>query len=394
MNNTQNADTEGQIQRYTNFLAADPDNITLLMNLGQLCHQAGDFDTAEAHFKRVLSLQPEHPTATSQLANVRISQHRFAEAETLLRSLADAARDEPVLQYNLGMALYYQEKFDDALAGFQAASEAGVESPQNLAYRAHCLHAQGKFSDALALASESARQAPGERINSYVALLQMDNGDLQTADRLARDVLEEFPENVDANIVAGTYCLQQQDIERALRYLEQSLKGEPSNARGWQGLGLVRMYEQDFAGAIEAFKTSLEYHPRNTGTLVTLGWACIGHDDLPAAEAAFRQALEIDRNFGEAHGGLAVVFALTKREDQAKETIKKARGLNKGGFGAMFAQTILLEAHGQRDRAVRLFGESLLRRPSPDSMRLIDAIELFAQRQAAKQGPPRLLERD
>jgi tetratricopeptide (TPR) repeat protein len=393
MHIAETADPEAQIRRYTAYLDADTDNIPQLLALCDMHHRAGHLPEAEEHFRRVLELDAGHAVARGRLANVQISRHQFHDAEASLRALDDEELENPVLQYNLGLSLYYQEKWTDALAGFRAAAAAGIDSPEALNYLAHCEHRMGNIAEALALATESWRQAPDSQIESYVALLHMDNGDFETADRLARNVLATDPDNVDANVVAGTAALQAQEIEQALRFLSVSLEGEPDNPRAWLGIGLVRMYEQDLPGAIDAFKQALDYTPRNAGIWVTLGWAYIGHGDLEQSEQAFRHATELDRSFGEAHGGLAVVYALAKRGDEAREEIKRARGLNKAGFGAVFAQTILLEARGQRDRAVRLLGEAFKRSPTPGSMRLIEAIEIHALRQSGKQGPTRLLEK-
>ena len=280
MDTAETADPAEQIRRYTAYLDADPENIPLLITLGDLHHRAGHLSEAEEQFRKVLELDAGHALARGRLANVQISRHRFDDAEASLRALDDEQLENPVLQYNLGLSLYYQEKWSDALAGFRAAAAAGVDSPEALNYLAHCEHHMGNLAEALALATESWRKAPDTQIESYVALLQMDNGDFETADRLARNVLASDPDNVDANVVAGTAALQAQQIDEALRFLNVSLEREPDNPRAWLGVGLVRMYEQDFPGAIDAFKQALDYTPRNAGIWVTLGWAYIAHGDL------------------------------------------------------------------------------------------------------------------
>ena len=51
--------------------------------------------------------------------------------------------------------------------------------------------------------------------------------------------------------------------------------------------------------------------------------------------------MAIDRNFGESHGGLAVVYALQKKTALAQQAIRRANGLDAGGLSARFAQMIL-----------------------------------------------------
>ena len=83
-------DLNAKIQRFTTFLQADPDNSSLLLDLGDLQHQAGQFDAALASYGRAASLQPGSPAATARSAAVYLSQHRFAEAAALFEEIGRA----------------------------------------------------------------------------------------------------------------------------------------------------------------------------------------------------------------------------------------------------------------------------------------------------------------
>ena len=85
-----------------------------------------------------------------------------------------------------------------------------------------------------------------------MALLQMDQGDMENAHRIARQVLAESPDNTHASIVAGTASIEAQEIESACSHLEQVLAREPDNARAWLGVGLARLYQQRHEQALVA----------------------------------------------------------------------------------------------------------------------------------------------
>jgi len=72
-----------------------------------------------------------------------------------------------------------------------------------------------------------------------------------------------------------------------------------------------------------------------------LAWCQIVKNDFVAAEASFNRSMEIDRNFGETHGGLAVVHVMQNRIDIAEPEIKRALRLNPQSFAARFAQSLL-----------------------------------------------------
>jgi Flp pilus assembly protein TadD len=62
---------------------------------------------------------------------------------------------------------------------------------------------------------------------------------------------------------------------------------------------------------------------------------------MPAAQLAFENALDLDRNFGESHGGLAVVQALRGQTEEAEESIRRAHKLDPQGLSARYAQAVL-----------------------------------------------------
>jgi Flp pilus assembly protein TadD len=124
----------------------------------------------------------------------------------------------------------------------------------------------------------------------------------------------------------------------------------------------------------------LERIPDSVGIAVTLGWACLAGRDLKGAEVAFRRSLDIDHNFAEAHGGLASALALQSRVDEAQSAIRRAQRLDSQGFGAAFAQTVLLKIQGRHDAATDLLARVLQHSPRPDSKSLMEHLELFARK--------------
>ena len=71
--------------------------------------------------------------------------------------------------------------------------------------------------------------------------------------------------------------------------------------------------------------------------------ARVSKDAASEARAAAENilALALDRNFGETHGGLAVVAALQGRRAEAEVAIRRAQGLNAQGLSGAFAQMLL-----------------------------------------------------
>ena len=195
--------SEGQaIARYEGYLRHDPDNASLLIALGDLYHRSGKFPEALGCYEKCYGREPQHATAMGRIASVMISQHRFGEAEQLLRSLTDVGEPDPALLHNLGLTLYYQKHWAEALERFRQARELGLADANNVLYEAYALHRLGEVDQAAERCRSWLKANPNNALNGYLAVLEMDSGDMTAANRRAEEVLKQHPDNADAALVA------------------------------------------------------------------------------------------------------------------------------------------------------------------------------------------------
>src|ERR1044072_4410042 len=237
------------IEKHESYIKADPHNALLWVAMGDLYHRAGRLEEALASFERSQLEAPESPAAKSRIASVRISQHRFAEAESILRELAGAQPDSAALLYNLGLTQFYQDKWREAQAGFAWGLARGVHTGAEIASR-----------------DRRRPQPPADHGRAYLALLEMDDGNLARAQELAQDVLARDPENLHASAVGGSNWVGKQDRGAAGRFFGRILERQPQNGRAWLGMGLVRLYQQKHADAITALDEAGRLMPDNSGT--------------------------------------------------------------------------------------------------------------------------------
>jgi len=378
---------EQAIARYEGYVRLDPNNVPLWMALADLYHQAGKFPEALACYDKCLAIHPDHAAARSRSANVMISQHRFAEAEQLLRALVDAAAPDPALMHNLGLAVFYQGRCDEASKAFERARELGLQDPQNLLYNAYSLQRQGDVQQAAQLCRDWLAANPNDNVDGYLAVLEMDNGEMAAAYRRAEEVLQRQADNADAALVASMWCIEQQDVDQAEDHIAKVLQVEPDSPRGWFAKGLVHMYREEHADAIAAIEAALRSTPGHVGTLVTLGWARFAARDILGAQRTFQEAIKHDRNFGEAHGGLAMTLLFLGRVEEARRETQLARRLNPQGLGAIWAQSGLLALSGRRELGEALVAAALQRPITADGKTMFEHIQLFVRQQAARAAP-------
>jgi tetratricopeptide (TPR) repeat protein len=102
-------------------MAADPRELTQLMNDGAAAAKRGEFAEAARAFERAAMLAPELAAAHMNLGN---ALRRLGQADAAAASLVRAAELDPegaLPQYNLGNALVDLGRVDDAATAFRAA---------------------------------------------------------------------------------------------------------------------------------------------------------------------------------------------------------------------------------------------------------------------------------
>ena len=375
---------EAAILRYERYLAADPENTLLLLTLGDLHHRAGHLQQALDCYERSRAIDPSNAVAQSRVAAVMISQHRFAEAEAMLAPLVEGQPDDASLWHNLGLARYFQKRWRDALDAFERAQSLGLDVAENFAYLTYGYHHLGETEKALALADQWMQRAPTTATRGYVALLEMDAGNMEAAAQHAQAVLAETPDNTDAGVVVGMWSIERQDMERARSEFERVTRAEPDNPRAWLGFALMATYLQQHDEALAAFERTLALMPANVGITVAHAWEKYAAKDISGAESTFREAIGIDRNFGEAHGGLAVMLVMQNRREEARREMELGRRLAPQGFGWVYAQSILLALEGQRDKGEKVLAGALDRSLRPGGPTLMENIRIFLDQHARR----------
>lgn len=101
------------------------------------------------------------------------------------------------------------------------------------------------------------------------------------------------PQAGDLKIAALDYVLLN-DYANAARYLEQSVRMDPSDLETRYHLGRVRYQQNKFEDAIAAFEAVLQRDPTNLKAEDNLGLCLEAKNQNQAAIAAYRKAIELD----------------------------------------------------------------------------------------------------
>ncbi|MCS3806386.1 Flp pilus assembly protein TadD [Chromobacterium alkanivorans] len=361
-----------QLQAY---LAADPANPHLLLELADLHMQAGSQHEHEAALQRLFAVAPGHMGGRILQGVGLMRQGRLDEAVAVFQALRGDGGDDPALCYNLAYALMLQGRYEEAEPQAAMAAKSLALLPQAGPLHVRALHFLGRLEDAV-LVAESALQRHPEHLSLYglLATLYLDQENLAAAERVARQVLELAPADPDAATVLGMLALSKQDLTVAGPLLRQACASKPNSGRAQMGLGLVSMLEGQLDEAESKVVQALRAMPGHVGSWHVLAWCRILSNRPLEAKEALQEALRLDRNFADTHGGLAIVEIMEGRLQEAQQSVRRALGLNAGSFPAQYAQSLLLQSAGQAEQARAIHERLLNSEVLPDGTKLNEAV--------------------
>jgi len=151
-------------------LALDPRSVPALVNLANLETAAGEYETAEKHYKRALELSPQNLDAHINYADMLYRQKRLPEALEEYRTAVVIDPGIPEISNNLGVILKDIGEYEEALGLFFNAFNQRPETGEfsvNIAETLTLLHGQ-KPETAVKIAQNWHRQAPDNAFAGHI----------------------------------------------------------------------------------------------------------------------------------------------------------------------------------------------------------------------------------
>ncbi len=166
-------------------------------------HQSGDMEKAEAIYRQILNIYPDHPDALHLCGVVLQQRGEHEEAARLIRKAIEINPNEASYYSNLGVVLKSLNKIGEAIPIFRKALELSPD------------HIEARFNLAVAL------QVQG-----------------QTEDAIAcyQDILKNNPDYYEAYFHLGIIHRDQEKIAEAIEFLQKALNLQPDHGEATSSL--------------------------------------------------------------------------------------------------------------------------------------------------------------
>lgn len=334
------------------FLRQDPANDLLAIELIDALLAAGEPNEAQ----HVIDAAPDawlvRPEFLFRAGRCALARADYAAAIEPLRMMLDSGVDEPGVRHDLAYALLGNGDIDAAEAVLAPLVPQSVAIPSIGLLHSRVLHYRRCFDDAALILEAIVSDYPDNaQAWGLLALIEVDRTGTDAAAFAAGRALAISPNEPDALAAAGTLGLMRFDADVSYDAFSHLLASQPHNGRALAGAGEALLLKGDPNAARPLLEKASRAMPEHLGTWHALAWSALLEGDLGAAQSAFAAALAADRNFGESHGGIALVHAVRGEFDDARQGIRVAMRLDAGGRNARYAQSLVWRSEGREREA-------------------------------------------
>jgi tetratricopeptide (TPR) repeat protein len=381
--------SQDRLTRLLAYIEHDAGNLALRKDAVREACDIGQWGTARKLIDAGLETYPGESGLLALSGLLHLQAQRYGDAEQALSAALARGDGNPEPRYNLAFSVFMQKRYPDALRILDAQL-ALAPMPLALLLRARCLHHLGRLAEAIAACrNHLAVNAEDAAAHGLLALLFYDQQQNEDVKKHVEAALRLNPQQREALLAAASMQTDSQEYGAARATFETLLRAHPDCGRGWFGMGMIELISLQTDAARHDLELAATYMPEHIGTWHVLAWAHIMRGNVLSAGMAFDSALMLDRNFGETHGGLAVIACLEGREADARGSIKRALRLDPDGLAAQYARMLLFQHHGQHKESQAVL-EAVMARPvarSDMQYRDLVAAHMRFLRTAAGQDP-------
>jgi tetratricopeptide (TPR) repeat protein len=279
-------------------------------------HQAGRLAEAEAIYRQILAVQPDHAEALHLLGLIALALGRFDAASELIgKAITQSA--QPVYYSNLGEVYRRAGRLQEAITYFHHALALDPASANTHLNLGAALIRVGQLDEAIVSSRRAlALQAdlPDAHLNLGVALAN--TGRLDEAIESYQRALALRPDFAEVHNNLGSALADKGQLEDASTCYQRALAISPEHAETNNNLGNAFLEVDQWSEAIACFRRALDARPQYAEAYSNLGVALRGARQFTEALLSFRQAIICDPNFAAAHWNLASTLLLLGRYEE------------------------------------------------------------------------------
>ena len=160
-----------------------------------------------------------------------------------------------------------------------------------------------------------------QKLNQAITAHQ--EGRLEEAEKLYREILEIQPNSLDANNNLGVLLQYYNKFEEAEKLYKKAIELKPDYAEAYSNLSVILNKLNKFDEAIVSCQKAIEFNPSLAQAYSNLGNAFFKLNRHEDAIVNYNKAIELKPNYIKAHNDLGVSLQIIGKIDEAERAFKK-----------------------------------------------------------------------
>ena len=346
------------------------------LNLALQHHQAGRLPEAEALYRKILQIQPDHPDALHLLG---VIAHQVGKHDMAVDYIGQAIGFNPKIaefHNNIGEAFRALGKLEEAITHYRQALELKPTHAEGHNNLGNALREQGKLEEAAAHFRQALALKPAyAEAHSNLGVVLQEWGKLEEAIAQYRQALELKPAHAEVHYNLGNALREQGKLEEAVAHFRQALALKPAYAEARLNFGNILKEQGKHAEAEAQYQQALALKPAYAEAHNNWGTVLKEEGKLEDAITHYKQALALNPAYAEAYNNLGVVFLGQHKLEEAVANLRQALMCNTALFEAQTNLGKALSEQGRLEEAVAHYQQALSSSPS-DGLRILLATVL------------------
>jgi tetratricopeptide (TPR) repeat protein len=369
-------------------LKIDPKNLPLRIFKIKIYAKQNNVDAVVDGYKQLIEIYPDAVKFKLSLASIYSMTDKLDLAENILREMVQKQPDkvEPKLIYleflNAKAKDRVNFEFDKML------SEIGLNSTAILEISKWML-ASGYIDDATKglkkLIEINKADTNGLTARTLLAEIELNNKDIDSAEKSIKSILEENSEFIDASLLNARLLMFKAKPDEAIELLNKIVWSKNDSDNAYMLLGQAFSLKKDQVQANKNYKLALEVNPANIAAFTPIYTEYLQANQKENARQILIKALTKKPNQINLLTYKADLDISEKKWDDAQEVVQHIALFSKNKDVPLYLQANILQGKGKYSEAIKIYEELLIKFPDNINamINLVRAQDALKQREKA-----------
>src|SRR6266853_4001589 len=239
-------------------------DVAKIFQHGQVALQAGELDSAEMDFRRVLRADPQAAAAYVNLGVIEMRRKNWDKALVELRRAAKLAPTMAGIRLNIGLAEYKRGNYPDAIAPLNAALRDQPDAAQPRYLLGLCYSFVGQHADSAKTLEPLWPQMSDQFVYLYVlGISAFYSGNKELDQQATQRLVEVGSDTPQFHLLMAKALLNRSDDQRALEEFKKVEAADPNFSFLHFNLGMAYEHLQDHEKAEVNFSRRLPSNRRS-----------------------------------------------------------------------------------------------------------------------------------